>query len=116
MGIRIGDHLPEPDIALLSPRRYAHERPTQADVLLIIEVSDSSLSFDLNEKAQLYAEHNILEYWGVDIASSLLHQHRSPTRGKYRESTRLASPETTSPLFDSAMSLDLQDFFLPDVA
>ena len=64
--IDLGDSRPEPDIAWLSPGRYSTRRPQPADVLLIIEVADSSLTADLNEKATLYAQFNIAEYWVVD--------------------------------------------------
>ncbi len=55
-------------------------RPTHEDVLLISEVADSSLEQDLGEKAKLYAEHRIPEYWVVDVRSEQVHVHRKPER------------------------------------
>jgi hypothetical protein len=59
---------PQPDLTLLKFRadRYAHALPTAADVLLIVEVSDTTLDYDRGEKLRLYARHGIPEYWIVD--------------------------------------------------
>ena len=60
---------PEPDIAVLKPRDdfYAEALPTGADALLVIEVADSTIAFDLRTKARLYATHGVLTYWVVDL-------------------------------------------------
>ena len=62
-----GDHRPEPDLLWFRKLSSRRIRPTHADVLLAIEVADSSLTQDRGEKADLYAEHGIAEYWVVDI-------------------------------------------------
>ena len=72
-GFVCDDNRPEPDVLWLKPRRYGRTRPTSADVLLLIEVSESSLATDLHEKAALYAVSGIAEYWVVDIAASRIH-------------------------------------------
>ena len=63
--ILLGDSLPEPDVMWLKPKRYGGQRPCAADALLIIEVSDSSLRYDLGEKAMLYSQSGIQEYLGL---------------------------------------------------
>ncbi len=65
---------PEPDVVLLRPKAdfYASKHPGPEDILLIVEVSDSSLKFDLGTKARLYAETGVLEYWIVDIPNDCL--------------------------------------------
>ena len=56
---------------------------TAGDVLLIIEVSYSSLKSDQQEKEELYAKAGIGEYWIVDITHELIHVHRNPAGGRY---------------------------------
>ena len=81
---------PEPDLALLRPRPdyYANAHPGPADVLLIIEVADTSLAFDREEKIPLYAAAGIPEVWLVDLADRSLCVFRRPDHGTYAEVTR----------------------------
>ena len=72
-GFVCDDNRPEPDILWLKPRRYGRTRPTAADVMLLIEVSDSSLADDLREKADIYAESGVAEYWVVNVPASRIH-------------------------------------------
>lgn len=74
------DSRPEPDVAVArgTTRDYAHRDPTPTDLLLVVEVSDSTLRFDIGTKLPIYAEAGIREYWIVDIPNSLLHVHTSP--------------------------------------
>ncbi|MFM8805701.1 MAG: Uma2 family endonuclease, partial [Planctomycetia bacterium] len=59
---------PEPDISILRPRPdfYTTSHPGPADVLLVIEVADTSLAYDLGTKVPLYARHGIPEVWVID--------------------------------------------------
>lgn len=77
---------PIPDIALLRPRRqpYREAYPRPADVLLIIEVADTTLNYDRNVKLPLYAQHSIPEVWVVDVAANRLEIYREPVDGDYR--------------------------------
>ncbi len=78
--IRLTDSEPEPDVALLRPREdyYASGKPLAADVLLAIEVSDSSLEYDRDVKRLLYAEAGIAEYWIVNLTDGCLEVYRRP--------------------------------------
>jgi len=78
---------PEPDIALLRPRNdfYSGAHPGPADVLLIIEVSDSSLDYDRGVKLPLYARHEIPVVWLVDIQQKQMLVFRSPSREGFKE-------------------------------
>jgi Uma2 family endonuclease len=68
---------PEPDLAVVSgPVRSHAETPTTA--VLIIEVADSSLAYDLGDKASLYAAADIRDYWVVDVVHKRLHVFREP--------------------------------------
>ena len=78
------DVLVEPDLAVISraiyntdPRSYA--RPTANDVLLIIEISVSSLPYDRKTKARLYARHGIREYWVIDANERRTFVHTRPS-------------------------------------
>lgn len=100
---------PQPDIALLKPRadKYSQAHPTSADVLLLIEVSDTSLRYDLQTKVPLYAAHGIEEMWIVDLGSKRLHVFRSPMSGEYLEVHTKDSTDTISVAKLPSVSLDL---------
>lgn len=84
---------PQPDICLAIPpeSRYDDRHPGPPDIYWLIEVSNSTLSYDLNEKAHLYARHQIQEYWAIDIPNAQLWVHRQPREGKYQSVSRLPS-------------------------
>ena len=70
--------VPEPDLVLLKPREDEYERslPTAADVLLAVEVSDTTVRFDLRTKAPLYARCGVAELWVVDVNERVVHVFR----------------------------------------
>jgi Uma2 family endonuclease len=74
---------PEPDIALVVNQRYRDRHPSAQDIFLIIEVADSSLGKDLNEKVRAYASTGILEYWLVDLVNSRVIVMRQPEGDRY---------------------------------
>jgi len=77
--------MPQPDLAILEARTddYSSRHPAVDDVLLAIEVSDSTLAFDLGRKASLYARAGIRELWVVDVNARELHVHREPAEQGY---------------------------------
>ena len=85
--VRLNEHSePEPDLMLLKPRadEYAGAHPGPADVLLIIEVADTSAGYDRTEKAPLYARFGIPEMWLVDLSRDLVEVLRNPSARGYR--------------------------------
>jgi hypothetical protein len=76
---------PEPDFALLKPRPdfYRDAHPGPADVLLLIEVADTSLNYDRAVKRALYARHSIPELWIVDLTSREVEVCRQPKHDGY---------------------------------
>lgn len=78
---------PEPDIVVVKFREdfYAKQHPQPEDVLLIIEVADSSLAYDRNAKVPLYAAAGIPEVWLVDLPQSEIHAFRRPEGAVYTE-------------------------------
>jgi Uma2 family endonuclease len=86
--IRLGRRSePQPDVTVLRLRedRYSRSHPTGADVLLAIEVSDTTLRYDLERKGPLYARHGIPEYWVIDVAARRVHVLRAPRGGTFGE-------------------------------
>jgi len=81
---------PQPDFALLRPRDdfYRHAHPGPTDVLLLIEVSRSTLRFDRLVKLPLYARAGIPEVWIVDLVDPALETHRAPGPDGYAEMAR----------------------------
>jgi Uma2 family endonuclease len=77
---------PEPDLALLRPRDdfYAKQHPAPADVLLIVEVADTSRECDRQVKVPLYARAGIPEVWLVDLQGNLIEVYGQPTAEGYR--------------------------------
>jgi Uma2 family endonuclease len=84
---------PQPDIALLKPRAdfYGRKHPTAEDVLLLVEVSDTSLRYDREVKVPLYAQHGVTELWLLDTQARQLTCWREPIRGQYSSSVVLSS-------------------------
>ena len=109
--INCGDHRPEPDLVWSRKMPSKRIRPTHEDVLLIIEVADSSLEQDLGEKAKLYAEHFIPEYWVVDLQSEQVHVHRTPDSGRYQSIQRFAKTCHISPACQPNARLSLAELF-----
>jgi Uma2 family endonuclease len=98
IGIPVLNSAPEPDLAWVVRRDYRRGRPTAEDVLLVIEVSESTLRFDLGTKAELYAAAGISDYWVVDIAARSIVVHRDPADGRYRDVQTYRESDEISPL------------------
>jgi Uma2 family endonuclease len=91
---------PQPDVALLRPRDDFYEfvtAPRPEDVLLAIEVGDTSVKFDREVKAPLYARAGVAELWLVDLPASEVQVCRRPGEKGYCEVTVLRRGDTLSP-------------------
>lgn len=85
IAIRLTDDTePEPDVVITQEWDYARTNPTPADVLLIIEVADSSIREDRAEKLPRYARAEIPEAWLVDLTTDAVERHTDPHNGQYR--------------------------------
>jgi Uma2 family endonuclease len=91
---------PQPDIIVLKrpSREFRKANPQPSDLHLIVEVSDTTLGFDLTKKAGLYARAGIIEYWVLDVAAGRLVVHRNPTGGRYASIAVYSEQETIAPL------------------
>ena len=91
---------PEPDIVWIRLGDYSSQHPRPDDVLLIIEVAESSLKKDTTTKAELYAEAGIADYWVVDVVGQVIEVFRDPDleRKRYRTKSTFTGDERLSPL------------------
>jgi Uma2 family endonuclease len=92
------DTMPEPDLAILRRRDYSQAHPTPADILLVIEIAETSLAYDRGKKAALYADAGIPEYWVADTEGEALEVNREPDGQRYRQSMRLTGTATVRPI------------------
>ena len=106
---------PEPDIAVvkLDPLAYSTRHPGPEDVLLLIEVAGSSLKYDLETKAPMYAIAGIQDYWILDVLERSLHVFRQPAKGQYQSHLVLASALSISPLAFSKLEIQVSDMLPP---
>lgn len=109
--VRLDDSEPEPDISVLRPRPdgYRSRHPRADDVLLIVEVADSSLEFDRDVKGPLYAENGVREYWIVNLADECIELHRDPQDGVYRDVRSAGRDETVGILAFPQVELRVDD-------
>jgi Uma2 family endonuclease len=84
---------PQPDLILaqLPDTLYDSKHPQPEDIYLLIEISYSTLSYDLNEKKQIYAKSNIEEYWIIDLENNRLIIFRYPQEEDYQDKLELNS-------------------------
>jgi len=112
--VRLGKYSePQPDLALLKSRDdfYSRNHPVSDDVLLVVEIADSSLRFDRDTKVSLYAAHGIPEMWLVDLRGQRLVRHRAPQQGSY---TEVDEPDLSAPVEIPALPgvvIELQRLF-----
>lgn len=104
---------PQPDVAILAPqaRAYRDALPGAGDILLVIEVVESSLGYDRLVKAGLYARHGIREYWLVNLPEQVLEIHHTPEKGAFRSVSTLGRSDTAVPRALPHMRIPLDPLF-----
>lgn len=87
---------PQLDVALLKWRddRYRFKRPTAEDVILLIEVSDTTLTYDRGKKRAKYAGAGITEYWIVHVKERVVEVNMNPRGNAYQDVRRTSESET----------------------
>ncbi len=88
----------EPDL-LVFPRSVGIRNLAAGNVLLAVELSDSSLGYDLGPKALVYAHFGVRELWVIDAISMKIHVHRDPEGGRYRTITPWGADDLVVPRF-----------------
>ena len=107
---------PEPDVAVVAGRREAYLQAHPTTALLIVEVSDTALSYDRRRKGSLYARAGIQDYWIVNLVNRQLEVYRAPIPDalrvyghRYSSRTDLLPPATVSPLALPGASVPVAD-------
>jgi Uma2 family endonuclease len=116
--VRLGDWSePEPDIKILAWRDdfYAGAAPVAEDVLLLVEVADSSVEYDRRIKMPLYARHGIRESWILNLPEGTLEVHRGPGPDGYREVRHLRRGDSIAPEAFPDVVLAVSDLLGPVV-
>ena len=106
-----GDSEPQPDITVLKMSKdfYASAHPGPADVLLLVEVSDTSTDYDREVKVPLYARHGIQEVWLVGLETDTVEVYSGPTAQGYRNITRSVRGQDLSPELLTGIELAVND-------
>jgi Uma2 family endonuclease len=103
-------HEPEPDLVLLRPRKdfYASAHPGPSDILLIVEIAESSLEYDRRVKAPMYARLGVPEYWLADLVAEDLSCYSRPEGGAYQDVQQYHRGQIAAPrlLPDCSIAVD----------
>ncbi|HEX9989227.1 MAG TPA: Uma2 family endonuclease [Chloroflexia bacterium] len=112
--LHLGDYSePQPDITLLKQRDYSHDlhNPGANDVLLAIEVSDTTLTFDRKVKVPLYARAGIPEVWLVNLQEDSIEVYSQPGGGTYQEHQQLGRGQSVPVPGFSDLTASINDIF-----
>ncbi|MEG3975769.1 Uma2 family endonuclease [Microcoleus sp. herbarium8] len=109
---------PEPDIAVvrIDPLDYATHHPTPSEVYLIIEVADSSLAYDREIKAKIYARSRIADYWVLNVNDRQLHVFREPADDEYQSEVILGEFSSISPLQFPDFNISIGEMLPPIIS
>lgn len=108
------DSEPQPDIVVLKYRAdyYRNYLPNASEVLLLIEVSDTTAAYDRRIKLPLYARHGIREVWIFDLKAERLEIHSDPKGKSYGSLERLGKRDKVSPRLIPGLILDLREIWV----
>ena len=98
--VRLNDNTePQPDIALLRYRDdlYATGHPTPGDIFLLVEVAESSVRYDRNDKLPRYAQADVPEVWIANLPNDSVERYSNPIDGEYRDLCRFRRGDRISP-------------------
>lgn len=100
---------PQPDLAVIRARSYRESLPTPEDILLLIEVSDTTLAYDKNAKLPLYARSGIPEVWIVDLAGETIERYTEHSGNDYRHMEKVRRGEAFESTALPSLSLHADD-------
>jgi Uma2 family endonuclease len=104
---------PEPDLIVLRASRSRRRRPRPEDALLIVEVANTSLSYDRRTKAAIYAQAGIPEYWIVDLNGERIEVYTEPSKIGYRALRVYGRDEQIAPGFSADLRIDVSAILGP---
>ncbi|MGH7699082.1 MAG: Uma2 family endonuclease [Gemmatimonadales bacterium] len=107
----LGEHdAPQPDLALLRPRADAYpDHPRAPDTLLVIEVAETTITYDRDVKLPLYARAGIPEAWLVNLPAERIEVHREPRAGTYTRVRSLSRGDALTPVALPDVTLAVTD-------
>lgn len=106
--IRLGTHsAPQPDLTVV--RRGGRGAAAAADVLLVVEVADSSRHYDRTQKVPQYAAAGIPEVWLIDLVAGVIERYSEPHAGRYRQLTTLGRGETLTSTVLPGVAIPVDD-------
>lgn len=105
------DSAPQPDVVWAKRHDYRDHHPLPHEILLLIEVADSSLDYDTGDKAELYAEAGIADYWVVNLPDRVIHVFRTPSADGYQDKTTIKFGEELRPLAIPAVKISVAELF-----
>lgn len=114
--IRLSDESePQPDLVVLRPRDdfYMHRHPEPPDILLIIEVAETSRRYDRNVKLPQYARAGIPEAWLTDLNEDVVERHSRPEGGRYQEVARFRRGQIITSVTIPGLALRVDDILGP---
>jgi Uma2 family endonuclease len=105
---------PQPDLVLLRPGvvSYSRKRPASEDVLLAVEVADTTVRYDRLVKGRLYARAGIPEFWLCLVAAGVIDIYRGPGDDGFAEVTQYGAGQLVSPLAFPDVGFAVSDFFV----
>lgn len=107
--LQLDDHVaPEPDI-ILHPMAILPPDVRGDTVLLVVEIADSSHTYDLETKAPIYAAFGVREYWVIDARTLVTTLHRRPSAGGYEERATIAGSDEVSPAAVPSLGMSLAE-------
>jgi Uma2 family endonuclease len=111
IGIPGLESVPQPDLVWLAREEFYNRRPMTEHILLIVEVSDSTLRKDRGRKAKLYAQAGLRDYWVVDVQHRRIEVRRDPVGSKYQSLTTYDLGDRIHPLAFPEVSLVVARLF-----
>ncbi|NHC36905.1 Uma2 family endonuclease [Scytonema millei] len=104
---------PEPDLALarIDARNYYDRHPLPSDLFLIVEVSDTTLMFDTNQKLAAYARSGLSDYWVVDVNAQVVRVFRRPQNSEYLQQFSVEPGDTLTVLVFPEIQIEIGNFF-----
>ncbi|VEP12393.1 conserved hypothetical protein [Hyella patelloides LEGE 07179] len=111
--ITLSNSEPEPDVAIVSlPEiKYLTRHPNAQDIYWLIEISDSTLNYDLTTKKQLYAKEGIAEYWVINLQKKAIHVFRQPIDNNYNVKSEFIEGKIT-PLSFSNIEIEVNQILI----
>ncbi len=109
------DTEPEPDLVLAAPheKRYFDHHPTPAEILLVLEIADSSLTFDRRNKGLLYAKAGIIQYLILNSRAREVEEYRDPSPDGYRSKHTYNADQSFSLAAFAGVTIEVSELLPP---